>query len=249
MTNCIFWDITTCRPLKFNPCLAATCRLHLQVCLPPSFTLVSCLVYLWTRHFHPKRRLTCNGLHGFTFQEIQHFREFCSPSSLHPRFVQLSFTFSFRSTFVYILVSFNFRLHSRFVQLSFTFSFRSTFVYILVSLNFRLHSRFVQLSFTFSLRSTFVYILVSFNFRLHSRFVQLSFTFSFVQLSFTFSFRSTFVYILVYTGALQRLDWGMRWLSQHQTITAILLLYGFTSYSIWSTLALFDAAYSTTELI
>jgi hypothetical protein len=54
MKNAIFWDITPCIPLKINRRFGGTYRLHLQgprinrarnqkseLCLPPSFTLVS----------------------------------------------------------------------------------------------------------------------------------------------------------------------------------------------------------------
>jgi hypothetical protein len=51
----LFWDITPCSPLKDNRRFGGTCLLHLQgwrisqarnhVCLPPAFTLVSCLAY------------------------------------------------------------------------------------------------------------------------------------------------------------------------------------------------------------
>jgi hypothetical protein len=139
MKSSIFWD-TTCRPLKVNQYLGGTCRIHLQVCLPPSFTLISCLVYSSALKKH---RLTFNGLYGFISQKIEHFRIF---------FCTFQFAFSFPLTYVH-------------------------------------------------------------------------------------------------TGAHQRLDWGRRWLSQHQTIIRILLLYGFPSYSVWSTLRLYDAAHSTAEFI
>jgi hypothetical protein len=45
MKSTIFWDITPCSPLKVNRRFGGTCRLHLQGCLPPAFTLVSCLVH------------------------------------------------------------------------------------------------------------------------------------------------------------------------------------------------------------
>jgi hypothetical protein len=58
MKSSIFWDTKPCSPLKVNRRLEGTCRLHLQsgrirqvrnqpekLCLPPAFTLVSCLVY------------------------------------------------------------------------------------------------------------------------------------------------------------------------------------------------------------
>jgi hypothetical protein len=57
MKSSIFWDITLCSPLKVNRRCGGTSRLHLQgpkinqarnqreTCLPPEFTLVSCLAY------------------------------------------------------------------------------------------------------------------------------------------------------------------------------------------------------------
>jgi hypothetical protein len=42
LTRTIFWDIATCSPLKLNRRFGGTYRLHLQLCLPPAFTLVSC---------------------------------------------------------------------------------------------------------------------------------------------------------------------------------------------------------------
>jgi hypothetical protein len=40
MKSSIFWDITPCSPLKVNRRFGGT-----ELCLPPTFTLVSCSVY------------------------------------------------------------------------------------------------------------------------------------------------------------------------------------------------------------
>jgi hypothetical protein len=58
MNSTIFWDITTCSPLKVNIRFGRSCRLHLQIrrisqvrnqktefCLLPAFTLVSCSAF------------------------------------------------------------------------------------------------------------------------------------------------------------------------------------------------------------
>jgi hypothetical protein len=56
MKSSIFWDITSCSPLKVNGSFGGTCRLHLQgrkvswernqrESLSPAFTLVSCSAY------------------------------------------------------------------------------------------------------------------------------------------------------------------------------------------------------------
>jgi hypothetical protein len=51
--NSIFWNITSCSPLKVSCRFERTCRLHLQggkispaeLCSPSAFTLLSCSVY------------------------------------------------------------------------------------------------------------------------------------------------------------------------------------------------------------
>jgi hypothetical protein len=74
MKSSIFWDITTCSPLKVNRRLGGTSRLHLQsrkisssACNLFSRWFLAWLI-LWTwrgrRHIPLKRRLTFNGLHG-----------------------------------------------------------------------------------------------------------------------------------------------------------------------------------------
>jgi hypothetical protein len=45
MKSTTFWDITPCNPLKVNPRFGRTYRLHLQLCLPHAFRLVSCSAY------------------------------------------------------------------------------------------------------------------------------------------------------------------------------------------------------------
>jgi hypothetical protein len=45
MKGTIFWDITLHSPLKVKRSFGGTYRLHLQVCLPPAFTLVYCSAY------------------------------------------------------------------------------------------------------------------------------------------------------------------------------------------------------------
>jgi hypothetical protein len=69
-----FWDITPCSPLKVNRHFGGTCRLHHQgrrisqtrnqLCLPPAFTLVSCLAYTLTL----KMEATCSLETSVDFQ-------------------------------------------------------------------------------------------------------------------------------------------------------------------------------------
>jgi hypothetical protein len=78
MKSSIFWDITPCGPFKVNRSFGGTCRLHLQglrisqernqresgLCLPPAFTLVSCLAYSSTLETEE----TCSSKMSVDFQ-------------------------------------------------------------------------------------------------------------------------------------------------------------------------------------
>jgi hypothetical protein len=79
MKESIFWDITSCSPLKVNRRFGETCRFHTQgrgisqarnALLVTCFRLVSYWAYSSTlkmgRHLPPKRRLTFSGLHILT---------------------------------------------------------------------------------------------------------------------------------------------------------------------------------------
>jgi hypothetical protein len=54
-----FWNITPCSPLKVNRRFRGTC-----LCLPPSFTLISCLAYSSTL----KKEATCTSETSADFQ-------------------------------------------------------------------------------------------------------------------------------------------------------------------------------------
>jgi hypothetical protein len=66
LKSTIFWDITPCSPLKVNRCFGGTYRLHLQD------RRIRRARNQWQaeRYVPPKRRLTCNGLHGVISQKI-----------------------------------------------------------------------------------------------------------------------------------------------------------------------------------
>jgi hypothetical protein len=75
----IFWDITSCSPLKVNWRFGGTYRLHLQggsksrtrnrrkcpLCLPPAFTLVSC----WAYSANLKMEAICSSETSVYFQK------------------------------------------------------------------------------------------------------------------------------------------------------------------------------------
>jgi hypothetical protein len=77
----IFWDITSCRPFKFNRRFGGTCRLHFegrriskQVIFGNQVERKAKLATSkWMRHVPPKRRLTYNGLHGVVYQKTELF--------------------------------------------------------------------------------------------------------------------------------------------------------------------------------
>jgi hypothetical protein len=70
MQSSVFWNITTCSPLKVNRRLRETYLL----CMPSVFTLVTCSAYSspwkWRRCVPSKRQLIFNGLHGVVTQKI-----------------------------------------------------------------------------------------------------------------------------------------------------------------------------------
>jgi hypothetical protein len=79
----VFWDITSCSPLKVNRCFGATCRRHLhgrrisearnqrEAVSKQSSTWLIPRPWRWRWHVPPKRRLTFNGLHGVIPQKIR----------------------------------------------------------------------------------------------------------------------------------------------------------------------------------
>jgi hypothetical protein len=83
MESCIFWDITSCSPLKVNGCFRGIYSLYLQggrireirryLCLTPPFALLPRSLYYSILKtdaiFSSKRRLTFNELHGFIPQK------------------------------------------------------------------------------------------------------------------------------------------------------------------------------------
>jgi hypothetical protein len=95
MTYTSFWDNTLYSPLKVSRTFRGTYCLRLQgrrinltlrstfmqdtskVCIPPAFTMVSCLAYSsivkMEAIFPPKRRLAFNGLHDIMSQKIVRF--------------------------------------------------------------------------------------------------------------------------------------------------------------------------------
>jgi hypothetical protein len=75
LKNTIFWAVTPCSPLKVNRHFGGTCRLYLQD------RRINWARYhrqsrwqvrpsRWRQYVSPKRRLTCNGLHGVISQNI-----------------------------------------------------------------------------------------------------------------------------------------------------------------------------------
>jgi hypothetical protein len=65
----VFWDTTSCSPFKVNERFGVSRRFHLQgrkICQCESGNSGFLLI-------PPQRRLTFNGLHGVTSQEIQLF--------------------------------------------------------------------------------------------------------------------------------------------------------------------------------
>jgi hypothetical protein len=69
MYGCIFWDTTSCGPLKVNRRFGGTCRRAL--CLPPASPVL--LPWRCWRHVPPKRLSTFNGLHGVISQKTELF--------------------------------------------------------------------------------------------------------------------------------------------------------------------------------
>jgi hypothetical protein len=83
LNSSIFWDITTCSPVKVNWLFRGTCRLHLQgrrisqarnQC--ESRWQAAWLIlrpWRWRRHVPQKRRLNFNGLHDVISQKTELF--------------------------------------------------------------------------------------------------------------------------------------------------------------------------------
>jgi hypothetical protein len=61
MKSSIFWDITSCSPLKFSRCLGRTCRLYLQGRRIRQ-AIIQHEAGSRRQHFPPERRFTFNGL-------------------------------------------------------------------------------------------------------------------------------------------------------------------------------------------
>jgi hypothetical protein len=92
MRSSIFWDITSCSPLKVSRRFGVICRFHLKglrknqarykhetgiasralIAIPASCLYLSLLNHLprsWRRHVLPKRRFTFSGQHGIMSQK------------------------------------------------------------------------------------------------------------------------------------------------------------------------------------
>jgi hypothetical protein len=76
MKSSIFWDITSCSPLKVNQHFGGKCRLHIQVLKRKFLAWLILRPWIWRWHLPPKRRLTFNGLYCVTPQKTELFRTY-----------------------------------------------------------------------------------------------------------------------------------------------------------------------------